>query len=491
MTLVTLAFILYAFILCTLVFFANKHTKNFSDYLLGGRSSSGLLTALGVGASDMSSWLLLALPGIILLNGLNQIWIPLSLFIGQYLNWTLIAKRLRIYTEITHNAITIPSYFEHRFHDKSNLLRLSTAIIILIFFTVYTASGFVSGGLLLESVFDISYSNALLITGILVVGYTSVGGFLAVSWIDLFQGFLMLMALMIVPYMTLEALNGLDSSLLLIESKAPAFYLDPFNNMSTITIISLLSWGLGYFGQPHIIVRFMAMKNHHIAKKSKHICMVWMGLALIGSVLTGLLGMIYFADNPLLLPETVFVKLASVLLTPFMTGVMLAAVLSATMSTASSQLLASASAIVEDIYHRWIDSKNKSSNLLWIGKMGVLLISAIAFILANQPNSSVLGLVSYAWAGLGGSFGPIVLISLFWRRMTLQGAFFGMLVGALVVIVWPFLRDVHSVFEIYELLPSFILSSCAIFIFSICSPSPSPSIEAEFDLMKNIIDKRS
>ncbi len=490
MNLLIFAFILYIFVIFSLVFFAYKKTNNLSDYILGGRSSSSLLTALGAGASDMSSWLLLALPAVVLLNGLNQIWMPLSLFIGQYLNWTFIAKRLRIYTEIAQNSITIPAYFENRFHDKSHILRLLTAIVILIFFTIYTASGLISGCLLLQTIFGISYEMSLLITGLVVVSYTSIGGFLAVSWIDLFQGLLMLIALLVVPYIAVVSLGGFENSVSLVADKSFLGYLNPLHNVSIIGIISLFSWGLGYFGQPHILVRFMGMQHHQLAKQSRSICMIWMAFSLLGSIFVGLLGMVVFYDTPLANAESVFIKLSTDLMPPLMTGIMLAAVLSATMSTASAQLLASSSAIIEDIYCRWISKKSSPRSLLWFGKISVLIISLIACLLASRPDSSVLSLVSYAWAGLGSSFGPVILVSLFWKRMTLKGAIFGMLTGSFIVIIWPFLKEVHNIFQIYELLPAFLSNIMVIYLASLLSKTPSSEICIEFDQMKSILKEK-
>ena len=477
----TVVFIVYILVIIGFVIHSNQRTKNLSDYMLGGRHLSGAVAALGAGASDMSSWLILALPGAVMLHGLNQIWLPIGLSIGQYLNWQLISRRLRVYTEIANDSITIPAYLENRFHDTTKILRLVTALVILLFFTFYTASGFVSGGLLFQSTFHVSYVTGLWITAAIVIAYTCIGGFLAIAWIDFFQGTLMFFALIIVPLVTLHSMGGLDSTMRIIGDHSSAAYLDAFHGVTLISILSLLSWGLGYFGQPHIIVRFMAMSRASESPKAQFICMTWMNIALYGAVFTGLFGMAFFASNPLMDTETGFIHLSTMLFNPWIAGILLAAVLSATMSTSSAQLLSSSSAVVEDVYHRFLRPSAKSQELLWVSRLGVILIAIVSLFLAHDPKSSILNLVSYAWAGLGGAFGPVILISLFWRRMNLAGALAGIVSGAFVVIIWPHLHALGGIFKLYELMPAFLLSCVAIVVSSLVTQKPSNAVDREFD----------
>lgn len=476
-----ITFIVYILVIVGFVIYSNLRTKNLSDYMLGGRDLAGAVAALGAGASDMSSWLILALPGAVMLNGLNQIWLPIGLSIGQYLNWQLISKRLRVYTEVANDSITIPAYLENRFHDTTRFLRLVTAVVIIIFFTFYTASGFVSGGLLFQSTFHVPYIAGLLITAVIVISYTCLGGFLAIAWIDFFQGTLMFFALLVVPAMTLNSLGGLDNTMRIIGTHADASYLDAFNGISLVGTVSLLAWGLGYFGQPHIIVRFMAMRKHTDAPKAQFICMTWMNLALYGAVFTGIFGMAFFANNPLKDTETGFIHLSTILFNPWIAGILLAAVLSATMSTSSAQLLGSSSAVVEDFYHRFLRPTAGNKELLWISRLGVVLIAVVALVLAHNPKSSILNLVSYAWAGLGGAFGPVILISLFWRRMNLTGALSGIILGALIVIIWPYFESFGGIFKLYELIPAFFIGCIAIITGSLLTGEPSNSVKKEFD----------
>ncbi|WP_440617494.1 sodium/proline symporter PutP [Cysteiniphilum sp. 6C5] len=484
MTVLVIVFVLYISIILGLGICSYFYTKNLHDYMLGGRSLSGPIAALGAGASDMSSWLLLALPGAVMLNGLNQIWLPLGLSLGAYLNWQFVAKRLRVYTEVANDSITIPSYFENRFMEKSGLLRLLSALVILIFFTFYTASAFVAGGLLFGSTFKIDYTTGLYITALIILVYTCVGGFLAISWIDFFQGALMFIALIIVPVTVWVHIGSLSEALHTVSQQSPV-YLNAFKGTSIIGVLSLFAWGLGYFGQPHILVRFMATKSAKTIPQAQFICMTWMCVALIGAVFTGLFGIAYYAPHTLKNPETVFIVLAETLFNPWVAGVLLAAVLSATMSTASAQLLASSSAVVEDFYHKFIRPNAKANEMLIISRVIVTVIAIIAVLLALDPKSSILNLVGYAWAGLGASFGPIIVLSLFWKRMNLTGAFCGIVVGALTVIIWPYLKTFGGIFELYELLPGFIFACIAIYLGSILSKAPNDAIYQRHQQMLN------
>jgi len=476
-------FALYIFVIFSIGYFAVRRNKTLSDYVLGGRTLSGPIAALGAGASDMSSWLLLALPGAFLLHGINQIWLPIGLAMGAYLNWQWVAKRLRVYTEIAGDSLTVPSYFHNRFQDHSRILKTLTALVVLIFFTFYASASFVSIGLLFHTMFNLSYTHAVLLGGAIILIYTIVGGFLAISWIDFFQGSLVFIALLTVPLVTLHALHGVHPALDLIAIQGTHF-LDAFSGISFLGVLSLLAWGLGYFGQPHIIVRFMAAKNHRVIPQAQFICMTWMIVSLFGAAFTGFFAIAYFAKMPLSDPETAFLYLAHDLFNPWIAGVLLAAVLSANMSTTSAQLLSSSSAITEDLYHSFAHRQASQKELVFIGRLGVLIVAGVAFYLAMNPENSILNLVAHAWAGLGASFGPVILISLFWPRMTRNGAFAGMLVGALTVIVWPLIPELKAV---YELLPGFIFASIAVFIISLAGKSPSAQVSEQFNAVRALL----
>ncbi|NCX93666.1 MAG: sodium/proline symporter PutP [Gammaproteobacteria bacterium] len=475
--------IIYILIIFGIGYCAVHRNKTLSDYVLGGRSLSGTIAALGAGASDMSSWLLLALPGAVLLHGVSEIWLPIGLAIGAYLNWQFVAKRLRVYTEIAGDALTVPSYFHNRFKDRSCVLKTLTAVVVLVFFTFYASASFVSIGLLFHTMFGISYTHAIFVGAAIILVYTIVGGFLAISWIDFFQGNLMFLALICVPAVTLYSLHGLHPTLDLIHAQG-SYFLDAYHGVTIVGVISLLTWGLGYFGQPHILVRFMAAKSHHEIPKAQFICMTWMVFSLYGAVCTGLFGIAYFAHQPLANPETAFIYLAHNLFNPWVTGFLLAAVLSANMSTSSAQLLASSSAITEDLYHTFFRRRASQRELILVGRFGVLVIAMIALFLAINPQNSILNLVAHAWAGLGASFGPVILISLFWPRMTRNGAFAGMLVGALTVLIWPKIALVKA---LYELFPGFMLASLTIVVVSLLDKRPSSAIQEEFKKVREIL----
>lgn len=476
-------YFLIIFILC---YYANKRTRDLSDYVLGHRSLSGPIVALGAGASDMSGWLLLALPGAVFLHGLNQIWMLVGLLLGAYFNWRLVSPRLRQYTEIANNALTIPAYFDNRFQDKTHFLRIVTAAAVLIFFTVYAAAGFVSGGLLFQSAFHMSYHTALWLSAAFVIVYTAFGGFLAISWIDFFQGSLMFFALIITPLYTLNHIGGWHEVLHRLAPVGPGYF-QPLHNMTIIGILSLLGWGLGYFGQPHILVRFMAVRSVKELPSARRICMTWMFVALIGAVLTGIVGHAYFSGG-LLHPEGTFLLLAEDLFIPWIAGVLLAAVLSAMMSTSSAQLLMASSALSEDIYHRFIRRKASQSELVLVSRLMVGFISLVAIALAYNPKNSILDLVSYAWGGLGAAFGPVVILSLFWKRMTRGGAIAGIIVGAMTAIIWKgLLSHFGGVFSIYEIVPGSILAALVIIIVSLLGKAPTTEITNEFDKVRESI----
>lgn len=477
--------LIYFSIIFTLCYYANKHNRSLSDYMLGGRGLSGPVTALGAGASDMSGWLLLALPGAFFVEGLNQIWMPIGLILGAYINWLCVAPRLRVYTEIANNSLTIPAYFDNRFRDTTKKIRCVSGIVVLIFFTFYAAAGFVSGALLFKTEFGLSYEKALLLIAIIIAVYTSVGGFLAINWIDFFQGTLMFFALLITPVYTLYHMGGLDDMLHRLEPLGN-LYFSPFHHITTIGLISLLAWGLGYFGQPHILVRFMAVREVKALKSARRICMTWMTCSLIGAMGVGIIGRAWFI-NGLAHPESDFLELAQNLFVSWIGGFLFAAVLSAVMSTISAQLLAASSALTEDFYHRFFRRNASQKELIWIGRLTVGFIALIAIILAYNPQSSILSLVSYAWAGLGASFGPVILFSLFWRRMTLNAAIAGILSGTIIVIIWKaWLSTYGGIFNLYEIVPAFILSSLIIIIVSYLDNPPDEAITQEFDKVEEL-----
>ncbi|MGD6805120.1 sodium/proline symporter PutP [Rossellomorea vietnamensis] len=483
-TLVT--FIVYLVGMLAIGIISYRLTSNLSDYVLGGRSLKPGVAALSAGASDMSSWLLLGLPGAAYASGLGSIWLAIGLTIGAYLNWKFVASRLRSYTEVANDSITVPDFFENRFKDGSRILRVISALVILIFFTFYTSSGLVGGAILFQESFEMSYNTALLIGAIVIISYTFLGGFLAVSWTDFIQGILMFLALVVAPIVAITELGGWGDTMDQVTAVNPEG-LDLFAGASAIGVISLLAWGLGYFGQPHIITRFMALRSTKDVPKARLIGMSWMIVSVAGAVLVGLAGIAYFAADPLIAngvdnSEKVFILFTDVLFNPWVSGILLAAILSAIMSTIDSQLLVSSSALAEDFYKAILRKNASDQELVWVGRFGVILIAVIAVLLAlggnpaNENASSILDLVSYAWAGFGSAFGPVIVLALFWKGMTRNGALAGMITGAVTVVVWPMLET-----ELYEMVPGFILATLAIIIFSKVGPQPSEEIKAEFD----------
>lgn len=447
-------------------------TRNFGDYILGGRRLGSFVTAMSAGASDMSGWLLMGLPGAIYLSGLAEAWIAIGLSIGAYFNWLLVSGRLRVQTEFNHNALTLPEYFSQRFGEHGKLLKVIAASIILIFFTVYCASGIVAGARLFQTLFGLDYTTAMWLGAGATITYTFIGGFLAVSWTDTIQASLMFFALLITPIMVYLTLGGAGEVQLAINMAAASSgkaYGSLFAGTSLIGIISAAAWGLGYFGQPHILARFMAADKVQSLKKARRISMSWMVLCLSGAVAAGYFGIAYFAQHPEQAgavsenPEQVFMSLATILFNPWIAGVILSAILAAIMSTLSCQLLVCSSAITEDFYKGFLRPDAEQSELVWIGRMMVLAVAIVAIIIATDPNSRVLALVAYAWAGFGAAFGPVVLLSVLWKRMTAKGALAGMVAGAVTVIVWKNLTGG----ALYEIVPGFIVCALTIVIASL------------------------
>jgi len=442
------------------------------------------VTALSVGASDMSGWLLLGLPGAIYLSGLSEIWIGIGLLLGAYCNWLFVSKRLRIYSQHAHNSLTLPDYFENRFNDKTRILRLVSAFVILLFFTFYTASGLVGGAILFENSFGLQYSTALISGGLIIVGYTFIGGFLAVAWTDAVQALLMFLALLIAPTVVVISGGGTDAVWQQMQAANPQST-ELFSNMTVIGFISLIAWGLGYVGQPHILARFMAAENPHKLVAARRIAMVWMVLVLIGSVATGLAGIAFFADNPLENPETVFIALSQQLFNPWIAGVITAAILSAIMSTIDSQLLVSSSVISEDFYRVFVRPNATEKELLMVSRAAVIAIALLAMIIASDRESRVLDLVSYAWAGFGAAFGPVIVFSLFWRKMTATAAIGGMVVGAVTVVVWSNLSG--GIYDLYEIVPGFALASIMIIVISSLKPADDEQSLSTFEEVEQLV----
>ncbi len=542
-TLVT--FILYLLMMLAIGLYAYRQTSNLSDYILGGRRLGGWVTALSAGASDMSGWLLLGLPGAIYLGGLGEVWIAAGLILGAYFNWKITAPRIRIFTHQLGDALTLPDYLTNRFRDTTRLIRIISALIILVFFTVYVASGLTAGARLFETSFNIDYHLALMIGGAVIVGYTFFGGFLAVSWTDVVQGVLMALALVVTPLVIVFNLGGVAPAIKSIEStdvsiaqncardnkssrviNSLAGYqnaddkkqrliekqyaeicsrysdnnpvrTDWFNGKSAIDFIfsiaflSLMAWGLGYFGQPHLLARFMAAKNLKEVHKARRIAMSWMLICLLGAVGVGFFGIAYFGETStgmalLFNPETIFIKMSQLIFNPWIAGFLLAAILAAVMSTIDSQLLVSSSVITEDIFNAFF-AKNVTQNfLVWVGRISVLIIALIAGYIASDPSSSVLGLVKNAWAGFGAAFGPVILLSLVWRKMTVWGALAGMISGAVTVALWiTFKAELgESWSQLYEMVPGVIVATVSIFSVSLFGPGNVELIGEDFDQMK-------
>ncbi|MDF7670589.1 sodium/proline symporter PutP [Orbaceae bacterium ESL0721] len=481
-------FAIYIFGMIAIGFYAFRSTQNFGDYILGGRRIGSLVTALSAGASDMSGWLLMGLPGAVFLFGISKSWIAIGLIIGAYFNWLLIAGRLRVFTEINHNSLTLPDYFARRFDDKSSLLRVISALIILIFFTIYCASGVVAGAKLFESTFGMSYGWAMLAGAGATILYTFIGGFLAVSWTDTIQASLMMFALILTPIMVIINAGGFNDAVIHIQMLNPD-YTNLMAHMDLITILSLLGWGLGYFGQPHILARFMAAGSHEVMKNARRISMTWMILCLGGAITVGFFGIAYFSAHPefsYLIDdgkhERIFIELAKLLFNPWIAGILLAAILAAVMSTLSCQLLVCSSALTEDFYRAFLRKNATQKELVWVGRAMVLLVAIIAILLSINPDNSVLDLVSHAWAGFGAAFGPIIIFSVFWSRMTRNGALLGMIVGAVTVLLWIN----FNWWNLYSLIPGFLFASITIIIISLCDKKPNQTVADHFQQAHNV-----
>ena len=478
-----ITFVAYLLVMVTVGLIAWRYTKNFNDYILGGRRLGSLVTALSVGASDMSGWLLMGLPGAVFLSGICESWIAIGLAFGTLANWLIVSAPLRVYTETAHNALTLPDFFAHRFEDKSKLLRIISAAVILLFFAIYSASGMVASARLFEMVFELPYSTALILGTIATLAYVFLGGFLAVSWTDTIQASMMCLALIIAPVAVMMDLGGFSSTIDQVR-QIDATHLNMLQGQTFIGVISLLAWGLGYFGQPHILVRFMAAKNAKLMPEACKISMIWLVFSLSGAVAAGFFGSAYFAAHPELGKavaenhERVFMVLSTTLFNPWIGGILLSAILAAVMSTLSCQLLVCSSVLTEDFYRAFIRPNAAQRELVWIGRLTVIGVSCVAIFIAMDPNNLVLSLVSYAWGGFGAAFGPIIILSLLWKGCTRNGALAGIIVGALTVLIW----HQGAWFGLYEIIPGFIFSFITIIVVSLLDPNkPSQTMIQTFD----------
>lgn len=476
------------------VYSYRKSNNNSDEFLISGRKLGAFVTALSAGAADMSGWLLMGLPGAMYFVGISAGWIAIGLTIGAYCNYVFVAPRLRAYTEIAQNAITLPVFFENRYKTNNHLLKVTSSIFILIFFTLYTSAGMVSGGRLFQSAFDFHYSSGLIVTTLVVVVYTFLGGFLAVSLTDFVQGTIMVLALIIVPVVAVSDIGGVSTTVDLINQKGSQ-YLDLFTGTSTVAIISLFAWGLGYFGQPHILVRFMAIKHAKDLIKAKKIGISWMVLTVGGALCVGLIGIAYLMkfdtgtmqlfDGNRKEAETIFIYFSRKLFPGLISGFLLSAILAAIMSTISSQLLVTSSSLIEDIYRAFVRRKASAKELLLASRLAVLLVAVIAFLLSITPRDNILNLVGHAWAGFGSAFGPLILLALLNRKSTWQGAFWGMMVGGITVLAWVYFN--HPFKEWYEMIPGFGLSLMTNLIVSKLTYRPNEAIEKEFTEVDKVL----
>lgn len=511
---VLVAFAFYMLVMIGIGIFYSKKTKNNEDYFLGGRNLGGWTAALSAQASDMSGWLLMGLPGTVYLAGTGEVWIAIGLLIGTVLNWFIVASRLRKYTIVSGNSLTIPTFFQNRYRDKHGVIKIVAAVIIAIFFAVYTASAFSSGAKLFATLFGKNeggkmdtnmYLIGLIIAAVVILVYTFMGGFRAVCTTDFIQGTLMLIAVLAVPIVAYAMVSSSDGgfagALTSHGVENPDNFLSLMKNgdgsdKSFVSIVSNLAWGLGYFGMPHIIIRFMAIKSEKEVKKSRIIAITWVVISLAASCFIGLIARGFL--TPQLdgsSSETAFIKLIQQIfsnngLLIFIGGIFLCGILAAIMSTADSQLLVTASAVSEDMYKGVIKKDAKEKSALWVGKIAVVVVAVIAFLIALDPESSIMDLVSHAWAGFGAAFGPVVLLALFWKRSNLAGAIAGMATGAAVIIVWNYIpliagQTPADATKLYSLIPGFFLALLVNVVVSLVSKAPSKEITDEFEAVNN------
>ena len=496
---IMISIIVYLALVLYIGYRCSKQNRNTDDFYLGGRKLGPFVTAMSAEASDMSSWLLMGLPGVAYLSGIADAgWTAIGLAIGTYINFLVVAKRLRRYTKVANNSITLPQFFKNRFHDESGTLILISAVIIVIFFIPYTASGFAACGKLFSSLFGVSYTTAMIISAIVIVGYTTLGGFLAASTTDFIQSIIMTIALVVVLVFGVQTAGGMGA--VMDNAKSLSGYLTMFashdavsggsTSYGFITIVSTLAWGFGYFGMPHILLRFMAIEDENKLSLSRRVAIIWVTISMAVAVLIGIVGLGMSSTGAIEQlegsnSETIIVKIADLLsshgvVPALLAGVILAGILASTMSTADSQLLAASSAVSSDLLGEKIQGKDKSG--IVAARITLLVMAVFAVILAKDPGSSVFQIVSFAWAGFGASFGPVVLFSLFWKRTNRYGALAGMLSGGIMIFVWKYLvRPMGGAWNIYELLPAFIVACVMIVAVSLATPAPDQSVLDEFD----------
>ncbi|MBP0965536.1 MAG: sodium/proline symporter PutP [Oscillospiraceae bacterium] len=492
---VLVTFAVYLLMMIGIGLYFTKRSKKMSEYFLAGRQLNSWVTAMSAQASDMSGWLLMGLPGAAYASGMGNYWIAIGLAIGTLLNWVFVAKRLRRFTEVAGDSITIPQYFQNRFKTDSPVVRVVCAAVIFVFFLVYTTSAFVSGGKLFQIVFNIDSTNetyvkaAVIISAVIIISYTFLGGFYAVAWTDFIQGMLMIMAIVALPIALVNSISNFSPEMITATQKiaaegaSTAGYASMFEGRSANAIISDLAWALGYFGMPHILVRFMAIKDSKMVKKSGIIAVVWVIISLTAAVLIGILGRVYLDSIGVTLSageqELIFIKVVKDLFPGVLAGIFLSAVLASIMSTADSQLLVTASAVANDFYSVVINKKATDKQLMWVSRIAVIVISVIACILALNPNDSIMGIVSNAWAGFGAAFGPAILFSLYWKRVTLKGTVSGIIAGGGMVLLWSNILHLDGV--LYSIVPGFALSCIVTVVVSLIDKAPDTEVQELFD----------
>ncbi|MEL4506097.1 sodium/proline symporter PutP [Luteococcus sp. H138] len=486
----TIAMVVYMAAMLFIGWYSYRRTSSLNDYMLGGRDLHPAVAALSAGAADMSGWLLMGLPGAIYATGLVEAWIAVGLTVGAWLNWKFVAPRLRAYTQEANDSITVPSFLENRLRDRSRLLRIASGLIILVFFTFYVSSGMVAGGVFMQSSFGMDYRMGMMVVAAVTIAYTLFGGFLAVSYTDFVQGAMMFAALIAVPVVGLVKLGGFGELAHQVNASDAAAGINrmallphPLTQVAVIGIISALAWGLGYFGQPHIIVRFMALRSSAEARAGRRIGIGWMLFAVVGAIATALVGAAWHQKQGLKLedPETVYIKMGQILFHPLIAGFMLAAVLAAIMSTVSSQLLVTSSALVEDIYKALNKHDRPDNHHVFLGRLAVLVVALVAGAMAWTQNDTILALVAFAWAGFGASFGPVVLLSLFWRKLSAMGALASMVTGA-VIVGWfgNASGGPGHIFDYYEILPGFLAALLVAWLVSLATYKHHDDVQDEF-----------
>ena len=495
-TAIFIAMIAYMALVIVIGLLYAKRNQNADQFYLGGRGLGPWVTAMSAEASDMSGWLLMGLPGLAYFTGAGEaVWTAVGLAVGTYLNWKLVSVRLRKYTEISENAITVPDFFANRFKDKSKTLMIIPALIILVFFTVYVATGFVSCGKLFASIFDLDYRMMMLISAAVIIVYTAVGGFLAESTTDFIQGILMCISLVVVLVVAVISIGGIGDMFAKLNETEGFFQLNrivsgglhttaPSEPFGILKIFSALAWGLGYFGMPHVLLRFMAIRNTNELKKSRLVAVIWVVISLAAAVFIGFAGAVLYPTLLTTAPasETIFIELSTKLLPPVLAGIMMSGIMAATMSTSDSQLLITSSALSTNLFKGIFKKDATDKQVMWVSRIAIILVSIVAVFISLDENSNIFRLVSYAWAGFGAAFGPIILFSLFWKRTTKIGAICGMLAGGAMVPLWKHvISTLNPMFAIYELLPAFIFSCIVIVVVSLIDKAPSSEITEEFD----------